>query len=436
MSRIAENATLVSELIRLAIQLEDYDPVGAFALREEAGFFTEIPFRLPVHLNSGRVSLIEALKVNHGPPAGRFLLSTGATPTPAKASMRSNSVERTIQACLHGLSWRGAELTVRCDPRELSLDVRASIGRSLAVEAGKHESDTASEFLLPWRRLPTRGPSQHDRADADEVDSVSTTAAARLGITSPLDLYESAMLAVFPTACASRGLKLDDCVTLVRGRGSWAFRVAESIQASFGSPVRVELAGRRYRPAAARNTPTYSQRGSQGQGRWETDERDSSSQPEVIVLLGGTDPIDEDRSGDVKSCLLFHVNRESLTPGGETALREKGIVVVPHLLLCSIEVLAADSLSEEDIARNIANCDSDQLEDLGAELRSSWRHRLLAVWERVLATTKEEQCSAHEAAVRIAAEELVQISRGRIESPSTLLPAEEPSSSMPETSKE
>jgi hypothetical protein len=421
------NAALVNELVALAIQLEDYDPPGAFSLREEAGFFTEIPFRLPVHLNSGRVSLIEALKVNHGPPAGRFLLATAANPTPSIDAMRSNSVERTVQACLHGVNWRGAELSVRCDPRELSAEVRASIGQSLLVESRKHENEALSEFVLPWRRIPTRGTPQTEGGVEEEIDHIAAQAAGTLGIASSLDLYESALLAVFPTACASRGLKLDDCTTLVRGRGSWAFRVAESIQASFASPVRVELAGRRYRPAAARSAPTYSQQGSHGQGRWETDERDSSSQPEVMVLLGGTDPIDAAASRDVKSCLLFHVNRESLTPDGESALRDKGIVVVPNLLLCSIEVLAADSLADPDVSRSLASAGTEDRQ-AGADLRSSWRQKLLASWERVLARTKEEQCTAHEAVVRIAAEGLVQASRGRLEPPSESLPPQEDTS--------
>jgi hypothetical protein len=433
MSDNVDSVTLVAELVELALQLEDYDPPGAFSLREEAGFFTEIPFRLPVHLNSGRVSLIEALKLSHGAPAGRFLLATGATPNPSKSALKSACAERTVQACLHGLDWRGAELSVRCDPRELSPEVKASIGQSLALETRKHEDEAASEFLLPWRRLPTRGPS-HSEAGSHEVqDPPSIAAAETLGLASSLDLYETALLAIFPTACASRGLKLDDCTALVRGRGSWAFRVAESIQASFGSPVRVELAGRRYRPAANRAAPTYSQRGSQGQGRWETDEKDSSSQPEVTVLLGGTEPIDTLNSADVKSCLLFQVNRETLTPGGENALREKGIVVVPHLLLCSIEVLAADSLADDDLSLSIAQSGTEELSTLGAELRSGWRQRLLAAWERVLARTKEEQCGAREAAVRIAAEALVQASRGRLgaakESP--VSPEEPPPAPLP-----
>lgn len=426
MSKLTENGPLIEELVRLAIQLEDYDPTGAFFLREEAGFFTEIPFRLPVHLNSGRVSLIEAFKLCHGPTAGRFLLATGATPTPSRSAMRSTCVERTIKSCLHGLEWRGAELSVRCDPRELSAEVRASIGQSLALEAGKHEIDAMTEFILPWRRLPTKQPQSEDD-EPDTQESLSVRAANRLGIGSSLDLYESALLGIYPTACASRGLKLDDCTTLVRGRSSWAFRIAESIQASFASPVRVELAGRRYRPTASPSVPTYSQSGSKGQGRWESDEKDSAPHAEVIVLLGGSDPIDAPESADIKSCLVFHVNRESLTPSGERALRDKGIVVVPHLLICSIEALAADSLSDPDTAGRLAHSSADELAALGPELRTHWRQRLLAAWESILAKTKEEQCSAHEAAVRIAAEGLVRISRARLEASSPNLPAlEEP----------
>jgi hypothetical protein len=145
-----------------------------------------------------------------------------------------------------------------------------------------------------------------------------------------------------------------------------------------------------------------------------------------MVLLGGTDPIDAAESGDVKSCLLFHVNRESLTPNGESALRDKGIVVVPHLLLCSIEALAADSLADPEVSRRLAAADPDEGQ-AAADLRSDWRQKLLASWERVLARTKEEQCTAHEAAVRIAAEGLVQTSRGR------LTPPPEPNSHQEDT---
>jgi hypothetical protein len=141
--------------------------------------------------------------------------------------------------------------------------------------------------------------------------------------------------------------------------------------------------------------------------------------------LGGSDPISEADTADIKSCLLFHVNRESLTPQGENALRAKGIVVVPHILLCSIEVLAADSLSDPDISSRVENSNPDELAALGAELRSVWRHRLLAAWERVLARTKEEQCSAHAAAVRIAAEGLIQTSRTRFAAAATLPPEDE-----------
>lgn len=416
MSETTDSAALVEELLGLALQLEDYDPPGAFSLREEAGFFTEISFRLPVHLKSGRVSLIEALKLSHGPPAGRFLIATSAVPAPSRQDIRYACLERTLKACLHGLDWRGAEIQVRCDPRELSPEVRASIGSALATEAEKHATEAVSEFVLPWRRLPARVASETDDIDPDaSEDTLALLAAQRMSITSAFDLYENSLLNIFPTACASRGIRMDDCTTLVKGRGSWAFRVAERINSSYGSPVRVELAGRRYRPSQSRSAPAHPQRGPQQQGRWETDERDAGNHPEVLILLGGSEPITAEGASAIKSCLLFHVHRESLTSEGEKALREKGIVVVPHLVLCSMEILAADSLAAPGAAARLTQLTADDFAEAEQELRSGWRHRLLAAWDRVLAKTKEEQCSAHEAVVRLAASGLVQFSRNRLD---------------------
>jgi hypothetical protein len=421
----AEENSLELELIGLAEHLEDYDPSGAFCLREDTGYFSEISFRLPVYLKSGRVSLIEAYKLTHGPPAGRFLMASAASSAPAHSAMRRSCLERTLRSCLHGLDWRGAEVQVTCDPREISPEVTAHIGSALSQEAIKHGSRSASEFVLPWRRLPTLAErDQQPGAPAQTESEIAQSAAKALGITSPVDLYETALLSIYPTACASRGLKMDECTTLVRGRGSWAFKVAEAIQRAFGAPVRVEVAGRRYRPGATRN-PAAGQPGSHQQGRWETDEKDTSAQPEVIILLGGGDPITSDRTADVKSCLLFHLHRESLTADGETALRARGIVVVPRLLLCSIEELAATSLADLSLSTAIAAAEPQELEEMTHKLRSSWRQRLLAAWERILAKTKEEQCSAHHAAVRLSSQCLIEHGKRRLRA------AEEPRPAAP-----
>jgi glutamate dehydrogenase/leucine dehydrogenase len=412
--------SLEMELLELAEYLEDYDPSGAFCLSEDTGYFSEISFRLPVYLKSGRVSLIEAHKISHGPTTGRFLMGSAAVPKPAHGAMRRSCLERTVRSCLHGLDWRGSEVQVRCDPREISPDVTAHIGSALAQEALKHSSMSSSEFLLPWRRLPTLAQRELQANAAPEAESeIAQSAAKALGVTSPVDLYETALLSIYPTACASRGLKMDDCTTLVRGRGSWAFKVAEAIQKAFGAPVRVEVAGRRYRPGVTRSSAP-GQSGSHQQGRWETDEREASAQPEVIVLLGGGEAITPDRAGEIKSCLLFHLHRESLTADGETALRARGIVVVPRLLLCSVEELAADSLSDPAEAAAIEAAAPQELEERAQKLRSTWRQKLLAAWERILAKTKEEQCSAHHAAVRLSAQCLIEHAKRRLRVTETL----------------
>ncbi len=417
MPNITDDSSLGGELLELAQYLEDYDPSGAFCLREDTGYFSEISFRLPVYLRSGRVSLIEALKLSHGPPAGRFLMASAAAPAPTRSSMRRSCLERTVRSCLHGLDWRGAEIQVRCDPRELSPEVTAHIGSALAQEAVKHRSSSASELLLPWRRLPTlagKDPQAHVPVTEAEI---ALTAAKALAITSPVDLYESALLSIYPTACASRGLKMDDCATLVRGRGSWAFKVAEAIQKAFGAPVRVEVAGRRYRPGP--RSLAAGQQGSHQQGRWEADEKDAGAHPEIMVLLGGGEPITSERAPDIKSCLLFHLHRESLTAEGETALRARGIVVVPRILLCSIEELAADSLADPSSSKAIAAAQPQEAEEAALKLRSAWRQKLLGAWERILAKTKEEQCTAHHAAVRLAAQCMIDQSKRRLSASAT-----------------
>ncbi len=423
MSDTANRPTLQRELFELALALEDYDPQGAFSLREEADFFSTITFRLPVHLKSGRVSIIEATRLLHGAPAGRFLLSSGAAPSPVLETVRRNCLERTLRACLHGLDWRGAEIQVRCDPRELSPEVLALIGSALDEEAAKRRSGQVTEFLLPWRRIPALNHPDQGHASAEPGASELALLAARaLGITSPVDLFESALLSLFPTACASRGLKMDDCTTLVRGGGSWAFRVAEAIHGAFRSPVRVELAGSRYRPAAVRPSSVNQNSASRQQGRWESDERDTSSQAEVLILLGGA-PIAPEAIPEIKSCLIFHLHREGLTPESENALRDRGIVVVPRLLLSSIEELAADALSHDDLCRTLSSLDPPEADEAGRRLQKEWRQHLLASWERILAKTKEEQCTAHAAALRIGSEALIKASRLRLSAPFRVEPS-------------
>ncbi len=425
MAEKTDGRALQHELYDLATYLEDYDPNGSFLLKQEITFFSQVGFRLPVYLKSGRVSLLEALKVAHGPAAGRFLLASSASSSSDLTAIRMGCLERTLRASLHGLDWRGEEIQVRCDPRELSQEVMALIGAAIADEVSRRRCDGASEFLLPWRRLPAAqsyapsgyGPHEPSRRDPKVAPAdAAQSAASALGIGSPIDLSETALLSIFPTACASRGLKMDDCTTLVRGGGSLAFRIADAINARFGSPVRVELSGRRYRPAGSRNPSALADSGGPRHGRWEPDDKDSSSHPEVVVLLGGNDKLTAESAGEIKSSLAFHVHRESLTSEGEKALRNRGTVVVPRLLLRSVEELAAHSLSDPALSHALTSSDEHTVGELTEQTRGEWRQRLLACWERILAKTKEEQCTSHEAVLHLGARELISTIKVRQES--------------------
>jgi hypothetical protein len=409
---------LEKELSELATRLEDTDPSAAFSLREGACYFTEIPFRVPLHLPTGGVRLTEVFKTYHGTPKGRFLLSLSATPSPNLRAMRATSLERTLRACLHNLQWNGADLQVSCDTRSLSPELRAQLRRQVHAEIARRRGEDLLEFVLPWRRLASEHRPQSDNAKAPHPETMESTAAAhKIDISSAVDLYEHALLSIYPTICASRGLRIDDCVTMIRGRGSWAFRIAEAIQHSFSSPVRVELGGRRYRPAPSRPRPSNIPRPHAQQGRWETDEKEASSQTEVLILLGGGDTITADRASEIRASVVFHLHRDSLTAQGDRLLRERGILVIPHLLLSSAEELAAASLSKPEILQSILSADEQSLKSISQNLRASWRGSLLTAWERILAKSRDEQCSPHSASVRLAAQTLVEMLRTRLGTP-------------------
>jgi hypothetical protein len=423
---------LNTELDELATRLEDTDPSAAFSLREGACFFTEVPFRVPLRPSTGGLRLVEVIKIYHGTPKGRFFLSLSATPSPNVKAMRATCLERSLRACLHKLPWHGADLQVRCDTRSLSPELRLQLRHEVHQEIEKCQSENLVEFVLPWRRLASEQRLESDDEKGPRPESPDSVAVAlKLNISSAVDLYEHAMLSIFPTICASRGLRIGDCVTLIRGRGSWAFRIAEAIQQSFDSPVRVELGGRRYRPAPSRPRPSHLPRPHSQQGRWETDEKEASSHGEILVLLGGGEPITADRAPETRASVVFHLHRESLAPEGERALRERGILVVPHLLLASAEELAAASLAEPASIRALLEADSEGAQNITQRLRATWRAQLLAAWERILARSRDEHCSPHSAAVRVAADGLLNLLQTRLSIPGVPEPSAAQSADHP-----
>jgi len=409
---------LKRDLTELAERLEDTNPSAAFSLKEGACYFTEIPFKLPLHPAGGGVRFVEVSRIYHGTPKGRFLLSLSATPSPNPHSMRATALERTLRACLHDLSWSGADLQVGCDTRNLSPELRTQLRKQVHAEIAKRKTNDLLEFVLPWRRLvseskPESEEKKHLHSDFAEV----VEAARKLGISSAVDLYENALLSVFPTVCAARGLRIGDCGTMIRGRGSWAFRIAEAVRDAFDSTVRVELGGRRYRPAHSKPRPSPSSRAQSQQGRWETDEKEGSSHSEVLVLLGGGDPITAENAPEIRASVVFHIHRDSLTAEGERVLRERGILVVPHILLSSAEELAASQLADPQTVRALVSAGPDDLAAISQDLRAAWRAGLLGAWERVMARSRDDQCSPQSATVRIAAERLAETLKARVRKP-------------------
>jgi transketolase len=136
-----------------------------------------------------------------------------------------------------------------------------------------------------------------------------------------------------------------------------------------------------------------------------------------VVLLGGGDAITAANAADLRCSVVFPLHRDSLTLSGELALRDRAVMVVPHLLLSSAEELAAASLADPEYHRRVSSADSQSLPRLLDEFRSGLRHKMLVAWDQIQARAKEERSIATRAALSLAADRLLaQLSSTRSQS--------------------